>query len=227
MDFTDLIVMLPMLLFSVVVHEVAHAWMALKCGDPTARDAGRLTLNPIPHIDPFMTVILPIFLLISRSPILFGGAKAVPVNLYNLRGGEKDHVKVTVAGAVSNILLALGAAFLTLVLAVLFRYSASGLIASLICLLDLFIILNLILANFNLIPVPPLDGSHLLAYFLKGEAKEFYRRIQASGFMAFIIFLLLARMVPVGPGGNLFSLLLSPAFKLFDGIRALQLSLMF
>ncbi len=218
--------MLPMLLFSVVIHEIAHGWVALKCGDPTARDAGRLTLNPIPHIDPFMTIILPIFLLLSHSPILFGGAKPVPVNPYNFRGGEKDNVKVSIAGAAANILLALGAAFLSFGLALLVKHSYSQFFASTINLLHLFIILNLILANFNLIPVPPLDGSHLLAYFLKGEAKQFYRRIQARGFMAFIVFLLLAQMIPVGPGGNLFSLLLSPAFKLFDGIRAVQLSLM-
>lgn len=226
MGFSDLIVMLPMLLFSVVIHEIAHGWVALKCGDPTARDAGRLTLNPIPHIDPFMTIILPIFLLFSRSPILFGGAKPVPVNPYNLRGGEKDNVKVSIAGAAANILLALGAAFLSFGLALLFRHSYSRFFASTINLLNLFIILNLILANFNLIPIPPLDGSHLLAYFLKGEAKQFYRRIQARGFMAFIVFLLLAQMIPVG-SGNLFSLLLSPAFKLFYGIRAVQLYLMF
>ena len=169
MNFGDLIVMLPILLFSVIVHEVAHGWMALRCGDPTARDAGRLTFNPLPHIDPFMTILLPLFLIISHSGFIIGGAKPVPVNPYNFRRGEKDNVLVSFAGPASNILLALVAFLVSLVVILLLKTTGSPVFISAIKFLNFVIFLNLILANFNLLPIPPLDGSHILAYFLKGE----------------------------------------------------------
>jgi len=124
-NFGDLILMLPILLFSVIVHEVAHGWMALRCGDPTARDAGRLTFNPLPHIDPFMTILLPLFLIISHSGFIIGGAKPVPVNPYNFRRGEKDNVLVSFAGPASNILLALAAFLVSLVVILLLKITGS------------------------------------------------------------------------------------------------------
>lgn len=217
----DLIVMLPILLFSVIIHEIAHGWVALKCGDPTARDAGRLTLNPIPHIDPFMTVILPLFLIISRSGIIFGGAKPVPVNPYLLRGGEKDQVKVSFAGPGSNILMALGAFMLSLIVIVLIRGADSAIGATFVSLLNKFILINLVLANFNLLPIPPLDGSWILSYFLKGEAKQVYLRIQRAGFMVFVLFIMVMRFIP-----NLFGLIFAPSIKIYTFFRLWQFHLL-
>ncbi len=192
---TDLFI----LLFSVIIHEVAHGWVALRCGDSTARDMGRLTLNPLPHIDPFMTVILPVFLalqhaLLGGPGIIFGGAKPVPVNPYRLRGGERDHVKVSLAGAGANILLALA-----LGAAGILGFFVSGSSVSVLPLVKLAargMAINLFLANFNLLPIPPLDGSWVLSYFLKGEAKHAYSRLQARGFQAFLIFMVVAWLVP-------------------------------
>ncbi len=214
MNFGDLIVMLPVLLFSVIVHEVAHGWVALRCGDPTARDAGRLTFNPIPHIDPFMTILLPLFLIISHSGFIIGGAKPVPVNPYNFRRGEKDNVLVSFAGPASNILLALAAFLVSLVVILLLKATGSPVFISAIKFLNFVIFLNLILANFNLLPIPPLDGSHILAYFLKGEAKYSYLKLSRYGFMILIGVIFLGGMLPI-PGG-LFHLLLLPSFKVMD-----------
>ncbi|MCX6348384.1 MAG: site-2 protease family protein [Candidatus Aureabacteria bacterium] len=108
----NLLLSLPILFFSVIVHEIAHGWVALRCGDPTARDAGRLTLNPLPHIDLFSTILLPVMCLISRMGFFIASARPIPVNANLLRGGERDHMKVTLAGPFSNLLLAL-AAFLS------------------------------------------------------------------------------------------------------------------
>ncbi len=219
MNFGDLILMLPILLFSVIVHEVAHGWMALRCGDPTARDAGRLTFNPLPHIDPFMTILLPLFLIISHSGFIIGGAKPVPVNPYNFRRGEKDNVLVSFAGPASNILLALAAFLVSLVVILLLKITGSPVFISAIKFLNFVIFLNLILANFNLLPIPPLDGSHILAYFLKGEAKYSYLKLRRYGFMILIGVIILGDMLPI-PGG-LFHLLLLPSFKvmnLFSGV---------
>ena len=213
MNFSDLILMLPVLLFSVIVHEVAHGWMALRCGDPTARDAGRLTFNPIPHIDPFMTILLPLFLIISHSGFIIGGAKPVPVNPNYFRRGEKDNVLVSFAGPASNILLALAAFLVSLVVVLLYKATGARILIPAVQFLNVIIFLNLILANFNLIPIPPLDGSHILAYFLKGDAKRRYQNLQRAGFMPFMLFIFLGTMIPVGDT-NLFRLCLLPAFKL-------------
>ena len=125
MPFTQLIIFLPIVVFSVVIHEYAHGWVALKCGDPTARDAGRLTLNPLPHIDLFGSVILPGFLIMIGSvPIAM--AKPVPVNPYLFRRGEKDNVLVSVAGVGANILLAFCAFILSLVVVIIFRSTNSS-----------------------------------------------------------------------------------------------------
>jgi Zn-dependent protease len=221
----ELIVIIPMVLFSMIIHEIAHAWMALRCGDPTARDAGRITLNPIPHIDLFMTVLVPLFFIFNylRGGPLFiiGGAKPVPVNPYLLRGGEKDNVKVSFAGPGSNIALALLAFAVSLILSVIFRLTATPLAVFFIGLLNIFILLNLILANFNLLPVPPLDGSWILAYFLRGEAKRAYQNLRRGGFLIFILFLLVAQRIPIG-NGDLLDLLFTPTYKLLALFRDIQ-----
>lgn len=213
MDFSQIIIFLPILIFSVIFHEVAHGWVALKCGDPTARDAGRLTFNPIPHIDPFMTILLPALLIFSGSSFIVGGAKPVPVNPYNFRRGEKDNMLVALAGPASNILLSLIAFVISIGVVFIWKSTGSEVFIAALKFLNVIIFLNLILANFNLLPIPPLDGSHILAYFLKGEAKIAYLKLRRYGFMILIGIIMLGNILPI-PGG-VFHLLLAPSFKLF------------
>jgi len=212
MAFSQIIIFLPILLFSIIVHEYAHGWMALKCGDPTARDAGRLTFNPLPHIDPFMTIILPAILIFSGG-IIFGGAKPVPVNPYNFKRGEKDNVLVSFAGPASNIILALVAFILSIVVIYLLKATGSQVFIAAFKFLNVIILLNLILANFNLLPIPPLDGSHILAYFLKGEAKIAYLKLRRYGFMILIGVIFLGNMLPIR--GGIFHLILAPGLKIY------------
>lgn len=221
MDFSQVIIVLPILLFSVIVHEIAHGWTALRCGDPTARDAGRLTFNPIPHIDPFMTVILPLLLIVSGAGFVIGGAKPVPVNPYLFRGGERDNVLVSASGAASNLLLALAAFLLSLLAIGFYRATGARSLIELLGLLNIMVFINLLLANFNLLPIPPLDGSHILAYFLQGEAKAAYLRLSRYGIMILIGVIFLGDLLPI-PGG-LFSLLFAPAFAIRRALIAVQI----
>ncbi|MFH1037947.1 MAG: site-2 protease family protein [PVC group bacterium] len=222
MPFSQILIFLPVLLFSVIIHEYAHGWMALRCGDPTARDAGRLTLNPIPHIDPFMTILLPLFLIISHSGFIIGGAKPVPVNPSLFRRGEKDGVLVAASGAAANILLAVCAFFLSLIITIIYKLTGGSIIIAALRFFNSVIFLNLVLANFNLLPIPPLDGSHILAYFLKGEAKYAYLRLSRYGFMILIGVIILGDMLPIR--GGLFSLLLAPSISLIEAVTGVQLS---
>ncbi len=221
MDFSQIIIVLPILLFSVIVHEIAHGWTALRCGDPTARDAGRLTFNPVPHIDPFMTVILPLLLIVSGAGFVIGGAKPVPVNPYLFRGGERDNVLVSASGAAANLLLALAAFLLSLLAIGVYRATGARMAIELLGLLNIMVFINLLLANFNLLPIPPLDGSHILAYFLKGEAKAAYLRLSRYGIMILFGVIFLGDLLPI-PGG-LFSLLFAPAFAIRRALIAVQI----
>ncbi len=220
MDLSQVFIVLPILLFSVIVHEIAHGWTALRCGDPTARDAGRLTFNPIPHIDPFMTVILPLLLIVSGTGFVIGGAKPVPVNPYLLRRGERDNVLVSASGAAANLLLALAAFLLSLLAIGVYRATGSALVIELVGLLNVAIFINLLLANFNLLPIPPLDGSHILAYFLRGEAKAAYLRLSRYGFMVLLGVIFLGDLLPI-PGG-LFSILFAPTFAVREFLIRFQ-----
>lgn len=167
---------LPVFLISIVIHEYAHGWVAYKLGDPTAKYAGRLTLNPIAHIDPVGTVVLPLFLLMMRSPVVFGWAKPVPITYSNLRNPKKDILWVGLAGPASN----LGLAFISSLLL------KAGIFAS-VPLVKLFlfyaILINLILAVFNAIPVPPLDGSRILLGLLPPEFAASYARLEPYGIL--------------------------------------------
>lgn len=158
MDPTTIAVFIFILLFSVIFHEVAHGLMADRLGDPTARYAGRLTLNPIPHIDLFGSILLPVFLLLIHSPILFGAAKPVPVDYRNLRNLKWDMILVSLAGPATNFLLAI-------IAAIVFRLTPGLSVMGQNLLLQT-ITLNLVLGLFNLIPIPPLDGSKVLASLL-------------------------------------------------------------
>jgi Zn-dependent protease len=173
---------------SITSHEAAHGFMADRLGDPTARERGRLTLNPIPHIDLFFTILLPLFLILSNSGFIFGGAKPVPVDVSRLRNPRRDWALVGAAGPVLNVLLAIGLSALLSAATLMGLVDASS---SLTEILAVGIFLNALLAVFNLIPIPPLDGSRVAQYFLSGEALVLYRRLEQFGLliiMALVIF---------------------------------------
>lgn len=174
------ILSIAILIFSIIVHEVAHGWMADYLGDPTAKLQGRLTLNPIPHIDLMGSIILPTILVISGSPILFGWAKPVPYNPYNLRGKFAE-LKVAAVGPLSNIILAI-------IFGILFR---AGIFPQIQDLLYYGVIINCVLAVFNLVPIPPLDGSKILFELLPARFREIRQTMERYGFalvIAFVIF---------------------------------------
>jgi Zn-dependent protease len=156
----SVIVTFPVFVMSIVVHECAHGLMALWNGDPTAKERGRLTLNPLKHVDPVGSIILPGVLILTRAPFLFGWAKPVPVDASRLRHPPNDGVKVALAGPASNALLALGFAALTRVA------PETGLLSPLKLMGYAGVVWNCALGLFNLIPIPPLDGSWVLMRFL-------------------------------------------------------------
>ena len=165
---------------SITSHEAAHGFVADRLGDPTARERGRLTLNPIPHIDLFFTILLPLFLIVSRSGFIFGGAKPVPVNVSRLRQPRRDWALVGAAGPAVNVLMAIG---LTAILSALTFTELADASSSLTEILAVGIFLNVLLAVFNLIPVPPLDGSRVVQYFLSGDTLALYRRLDRFGLL--------------------------------------------
>ena len=170
----DIFFQVVILFFSVILHEVAHGYAAFTLGDPTARDAGRLTFNPINHMDPWGTVVLPLFLIVVRSPFLVGWAKPVPVNPYLLRDPKRGMMLVGAAGPLANISLILLSAIALRAL----PFSAPPL------LFDLFkycCAINIILALFNLVPVPPLDGSKVVAGFLPPKIRDAYVGLERYG----------------------------------------------
>jgi Zn-dependent protease len=175
------LLVLPVLLFSVIAHEIAHGYAALKQGDDTALMLGRLTWNPIKHIDPFMTVLLPLMLWFVNAPIL-GGAKPVPVNPRKYRKFKRGDIIVSLAGVFTNLLVGIGCAILLAV----FGLMGKGLpqLSTSFGILQAMMIrgvqLNAILIAFNLIPIPPLDGSHVMKYLL--PASWSFRYVQFGRF---------------------------------------------
>jgi Zn-dependent protease len=175
----------PILLFSVVVHEYAHGYVANRWGDPTAASLGRLTLNPIPHIDPVGSVLVPALLLLSGG-FLFGWARPVPVNPDNYRNRKWGDVTVSLAGPASNVLLAF---LFTALWIVVRRFVGSDPLMD-----EIFptaVYLNLILAAFNLLPIPPLDGSHVLYNFLPQPLAYNYMSLSRYGFLILMLMLVL------------------------------------
>ena len=170
--------MVVVLLFSIIIHEIAHGYVALLNGDRTARMLGRITLNPVPHIDPVGSILLPLLLLISQSSFLIGWAKPVPVNPLNFRNYRWGEFAVSAAGPVSN--LALAAIF-----SALLRLGLEN--PGLTQLAYYGVSINIILALFNLIPIPPLDGSHILALVLPRELARLYSHLQPVGFFLILI----------------------------------------
>jgi len=184
----EFILFVPILLFSVIVHEYSHGYVAMKCGDDTAYLMGRLTFNPLVHIDIVGTVILPIICVYSRLPI-FGWAKPVPVNPFRLKDPEKDMVKVAIAGPLANIMLViLSVLFFKLIISVGFISSILPM-ALVSKMMWYFISLNVILAIFNMVPIPPLDGSKVLAGFLPRHLAIEYEKISKYGFYILIALL--------------------------------------
>ena len=174
-----------MLLFSVVAHEYAHAEAAYRQGDDTAYMLGRLTLNPLKHIDPFMTVLLPLVLWLSHAGFLFAAAKPVPVNPRNYRRYVRGDIIVSLAGIATNLGLFVACTGLYAIAGLLARVvpAATDTLALLQLMLYYGMLLNLVLAFFNLIPIPPLDGSHVLKHLLPPSAGLRYRQLYAFGFL--------------------------------------------
>ena len=198
---SSVIIIIVVLLFSVIFHEVAHGWVAFKLGDPTAKNLGRLTLDPIPHIDPIMTIIVPIFLYMTMG-FAFGGAKPVPVNPYNFKNPKRDMALVAAAGPASNLILAIVAIILYkifLSFGILEPMTNSRFYAEDISLLEnLFqftVIINVVLMVFNLFPIPPLDGSKILMGFLSHENAMKFESFSRYGFIIIIGIILLGDVI--------------------------------
>jgi Zn-dependent protease len=178
------------LLFSICVHEALHAYAADRCGDPTARFLGRVTLNPLAHIDPIGTVLFPLMAILwgasGGRAFIIGWAKPVPVNPRNFRNFKRDDIIVSLAGVAGNFSLAIAAALL-------FRFTAllpvTRVAAPVAFILVALMRVNVLLGVFNLIPLPPLDGSHVLLHFLSFEAATRYRQLSRYSFFI-LIFLL-------------------------------------
>ena len=180
------IISLAILIYSVILHEVAHGFVAERLGDPTARVKKRLTLNPLPHIDPMYTIVLPLILLLTNAGIIFGAAKPVPVDPYNFKDPKKDTAIVSLAGPLTNILIAL-------LFSLLLRAVPTDFIREISL---VAIHLNVGLAVFNLIPIPPLDGSKILAGVLSDNLAESMYRLQNYGLtLIFIIFFFFPQII--------------------------------
>jgi len=190
----ELILILVILIYSAILHEIAHGLVAERLGDPTARLMGRITLNPIPHIDPYMSILLPLILYLSPAHIIIGGAKPVPVDPFNLRDGRKDMAIVSLAGPATNFLIAI---ILGLTCHFIFPgFSLDFIMKSSIIgfILGGIVYVNILLGIFNLLPIPPLDGSKIFALILPEKEANTYLSIGSIG----IFILLILFMFPIG-----------------------------
>jgi Zn-dependent protease len=189
------------LVFSAIAHEYMHGYIAYSLGDPTAKNAGRLTLNPLAHLEWFGSFFLPLVMILTGMPFVFGWAKPVPYNPYNLRDRKYGDAKVALAGPLTNFIIAL---FFGLFLRFfpVFNMTFFGLVS-------LIVYINLVLAVFNLVPIPPLDGSKILAAFLPASARERYLSMERAGFILVILFVMLA--------GGLITPLVDFLFKVIVG----------
>ena len=176
-DFGRLLVGFLVLLLSLTFHEAAHAWSADRLGDPTARMLGRVSLNPAVHIDPIGTIVFPLIAMVTGIPII-GWAKPVPVNTVNLREHwKRKYMLIAAAGPISNLILASAAAIFVRILG--FESAAGWLFQFLL----FMVVINVLLAVFNMVPVPPLDGGNVLAGLLRGRAYEIFDSIRPYGFL--------------------------------------------
>jgi len=213
-DFQSALLWIFPVLLAIVLHEVSHGYVASWLGDDTAERMGRLTLNPIPHIDPIGTILLPALLLLSRSPFLFGYAKPVPISWHNLRNPARDMVYVAAAGPITNLVLALVSAILLGLVA----GSAAGGLGSAVDGAHRFsvavplaemayrsVLINVVLAVFNLLPIPPLDGGRVAVGLLPPALAEPLARIEPYGF-ALILLLMITNVLGALIGPPIFAL---------------------
>lgn len=210
MPIEQILLLAPVLLFSIVAHEYAHAEAAYRQGDQTAYMLGRLTLNPLKHIDPFMTVLLPIIMIAMHFPFVFAAAKPVPVNPRNYRKYVRGEIIVSLAGIATNLVLFVVFTLGFVVVGLLGR-SLPGIQSSIAILQQMMfwgMLYNLILAFFNLIPIPPLDGSHVLKLLLPPGAGMRFRQLYNLGFIPIVLVMWLL------PG--VVNTLMWPAFKLMN-----------
>lgn len=171
-------------IYSIILHEIAHGLAAERLGDPTARLSGRLSLNPISHIDPIMSVLVPLFLILSGSPIVFGSAKPVPIDPYNFKNPRKEMGLVGLAGPATNLVIAI---ILSAVARIFIQFMPHSAVLDI---LKTGAQINIILAIFNLIPVPPLDGGRVLAAILPDSYSDALASIENFGILI-VLFLLL------------------------------------
>ena len=189
----EFIIIIVPLLIAVIAHEYAHGYVAWRLGDPTAKLAGRLSFNPVRHLDPVGSFLLPLILKLSGAPILFGYARPVPVNFANLRPLKSGTLWVASAGVITNFFLALisGGIFQMMMAAQSLWQSMliQPVVLILLKLLAYSVMINLVLAIFNLIPIPPLDGGRIVTTLLPPRAREKFRRIEPFGFLILILLL--------------------------------------
>jgi Zn-dependent protease len=182
-NFAQVFIAFAVLLFSLTVHETAHAFTADRLGDPTARLLGRVSLNPVVHADPIGTVLFPLIALVTGAPII-GWAKPVPVNIRQLNHPRRDYMLVAAAGPASNLLIAIAAASVLAVLTVSpQRVGEANVSVPVATILSLAMRLNVLLAVFNMIPIPPLDGGNVLAGLLPRPAADVFNRLRPYGFL--------------------------------------------
>ncbi len=186
---SEIVIIIAILILSIVIHEMAHGYTALFLGDDTAEKAGRLTLNPIPHLDPIGSVLLPAFFVLTSSPFFFGYAKPVPYNPDNIEDKKWGNSKVAIAGPIANLILALFFVIIAGILTVTGYGSEST-----FRILQIAAFLNIFLAVFNMLPIPPLDGSKVFLDFIRSYSVKWYLKISKL-FNKYQIFLLIAVII--------------------------------
>lgn len=199
MELISAIFFIAIFIFSAVLHEIAHGWTANALGDPTAKNEGRLSLNPLRHLDPIGSVLLPAILILSGSGFIFGWAKPVPYNPYNLRNQKRDPALVALAGPLVNLSIALVFGLLLRGLLIWQGLTINTYWQNFIMILAAIVWVNILLGVFNLVPIPPLDGSKILFSFLPAQADKFRFILERYGYviLIFFIFFGFSLLVPV------------------------------